>query len=76
LYSFYNQSSFPSLEQKEQKQLPKKNQKMWNSSKNDYWWIGFIFEVIGMVLALLFAIALARSYKERLNCKRIELTQN
>ena len=49
---------------------------MWNSSKNDYWWIGFIFEVIGMVLASLFAIALARSYKERLNCKRIELTQN
>jgi len=49
---------------------------MWNSSKNDYWWIGFIFEVIGMVLALLFAMALARSYKERLDHKRIELTQN
>lgn len=49
---------------------------MWNSSKNDYWWLGFIFEVIGMVLASLFAIALARSYKERLDDKRIEISQN
>jgi hypothetical protein len=49
---------------------------MWNSSKNDYWWLGFIFEVIGMVLTSLFAIALARSYKERLDDKRIEISQN